>query len=174
MLRKEIKKGVFSTLLSKLKPAATLDEELSYADQMFWDWSLGHESAMLPFRSIPITIRDILGRNWSLKRKIKTIFESCIKPICQRRVHWSTGGSGNMHFHWFEWSTLKQGYQYSFWIHDRYQRKCQYEKSIFKKQYDLVKTECFDQYAECDEEITEQEYERIEDSLRDEEDCYEY
>ena len=174
MLRKEIKKGVFSTLLSKLKPAATLDEELSFADQMFWDWSLGHDKYTLPFSSIPKTIQDILGRNWSLKRKIKTIFESCIKPLCRRRVHWTTGGSGNMHFHWFEWSTLKQGYKTSTWIHDRWSMEYVLEKSIFKKEFDLVENKYFDNYMCNSKEITEQEFERIEDSFRDEEDCYEY
>jgi|TARA_R100001163_G_scaffold62706_2_gene53747 hypothetical protein len=171
MLETKKTKNVFRSFLSLIKPKSlSLDEELSIIDDRhYWDWECGHNDYSLPYKSMPKTMLSILKKDWSLRNKINEIYRSCIKPACQSRITWTSGGSGNMVFHSFDWKTLKQSYSYSSWLRDRYQSKYTYEKSIFDKEYKLVDSQYFDQFMEQDTPITEKTFNELSDKFWEEE-----
>ena len=152
------KKSLFSSLF---KTESILNDD----DDMYWDWTLGHDKETLPFRSIPITALDIWNKNWSLKNKIRKIYKVCVQPIFRRKITWQSGGSGNMHFHWFDWLTLRQGYKISYWLEDTYQKECWYEKSIFAKDFEIVRTKCCDHSQMNFDFMTEERWDEIAEEL---------
>ncbi len=77
-----------------------------------------------------------------------------------------------MHFHWFDWLTLKQGYKYSWWLQDKYQKECWYEKSIFAKDYERVRTKCVDHSQFNFDFMTEERWDEIAEELHELEEAY--
>ena len=77
-----------------------------------------------------------------------------------------------MHFHWFDWLTLRQGYHRSYWLQDTYQKECWYEKSIFAKDYERVRTKCVDHSQFNFDFMTEERWDEIAEELHELEEAY--
>ena len=114
---------------------------------MIWDWSVGTRREELPFKNIPITIKDIwrVKKNYSLISKIKTMYRMCIEPLCRREVHWTTefGSSQGANFFTFDWLTLKIRYENSTWTADTFQEEKFYERYLWQKKFRNYKTKFF-------------------------------
>jgi len=168
MFRTKKTKSVLATLFSKIKNTVSLED---YKFQEYWRWDLGHEKQSLPFASMPRTIKAILKLDLSLLNKLREINTAVIQPIFRREISWSFGGLGDRQYHWFDWLTLKQGYSYTWHVgggymedHFHLTKTCEYEKSIFEKDYRLISTECRDNSWCKGKIITEEKYDALHDA----------
>jgi hypothetical protein len=157
------KKSVFSSLLKKLKikvPSRVDLLEKTLSLPMYWDWKIGHGNHTLPYRSIPITMKDILKtKEYPLTYKLSLIWGVCIKPIFSRKISWYFGGSGNMQFCEFDWLTLKIKCHYSEWHCDTYQKEVYLEKYLWKNVWDSLPSKYFSHEFGDERELTHDEYE---------------
>ena len=153
------------------KPWATANDD-SYASQKLdnnttsintiWDWHVGTPSGDLPFKYIPITIKDIfrVKKNYSLISKLKTINTMCIKPLLRRQLHWTSsfGSCTGAEFYSLDWLTLKVSYSNSSWVCDTYQQTNFYERYIWEKNFRLVRSKYFYHDIADQKEISEREH----------------
>lgn len=153
------------------KPWTTANDD-SYASQkldnntkaisMVWDWHVGTPSEDLPFKYIPITIKDIfrVKKNYSLISKLKTINTMCIKPLLRRQLHWISnfGSCTGGEFYSLDWLTLKVSYRNSSWVCDTYQQTNFYERYIWEKNFRLVRSKYFYHDIADQKEISEREH----------------
>ena len=124
--------------------------DITYLDSI-WLWNLGTKDGELPFKNIPITIKDIfkVKKKYSLISKLKTTYRYCIEPLLRREIHWEVGGMGTT-FYSFDWLTLKVKYFHSDWYFDTWQNKNWYERYIWEDNFRKVKSKFYCHDWGCD------------------------